>query len=539
MGRQRVSWLRAELRASAALGAAVLVLTGLAVPAGAAGAPTLSVTPSTGLRDLQQVQIVASGYTPGSPVLVTQCQSGPATKKSCDDSTLRFLSPDASGTIRDSVTVRRLLTLGKKSFDCATAGECVLRAEDFISPATADAPLGFDPNVPPTVAMLKVTPAGALADHQLVRIDGSGFTPGASALVLECSKKARRNSGACSYASNRSAVVGDDGKFVVKRFAVARMLPQYLINTNEPLDCAAKAGNCVVTVETEDVGGPITTAPLTFDPARPPVEPTVTGSPLAKLTDHQLVTLTGRGFTPGAAVRVIQCGTGASIFDSGCDYSNTASVTAGFGGRFKLTLPVQRRISLLTGVTSEAPVDCAASAKACTFQVVDGSAAGPVVIGLNFNGAVGPKAGALTATPSKNLLDNQRITAQGSGFTPFTTVTLAQCSAEVTEGELSACDQASVQHAVVGANGQFTGSIAVHQVIGGYDGLDDCGASAGACVIAAIPGGLYSSGSGIGEFSPIFPFSATSGTGVAPSPARRNALAQPFPGTAFTPISFG
>lgn len=543
----RPRW-RARRRALAAFAVGLLAATGTtATAADAVDAPAISVTPNRALKDLQTVQVDGTGFAPGSPIAAFQCQVGGTARKGCDFASLTFGVTDAQGAVHFSTPVRRLISVRRKRVDCATAGACEIRAESLGGIEAAVAPITFDASVPPIVPKVTVTPGTGLADHQLVRLDGSGFTPGASALVLECAtKRARRYAGACAYGTNRSAVIDANGKFRIRNFALSRLLPTFSDSPdgNETLDCAAKAGTCSVMVEAEDLGGPATLTPLSFDPTIPAVTPLATVTPATGLVDHQTVTVIGRGFTPGAPVRVFECsGPGIDGF-GGCDYSSATAVTAGFRGQFRLDVPVQRLLAVSFGVTSEGRLDCATSPRACVLVVSDLSATEPAPLRLSFNPQVPPQQASAAVQPARGLVDNQRIAVTGTGFTPFATVALVQCSADALEGELAACDTASVQNAVAGANGRVTGSIAVHRTIGGYDGLVDCGKSNGACVIAAVAGGLSVGGYDpgfLGLLGPLGPSGglSSSSTAAAPSPIRRAAAGQDLPGVAFAPISFG
>lgn len=542
---------RGRRRVWAVIAVGVLLATGpTGAVAGAADAPAISVTPNTGLTDLQKVQVDGTGFPPQSPVAGFECQAGATGQQGCDFTSFTIGLTDANGAVHFSISVRRMISLRRKRIDCATAGACEIRAENVAGTETAVAPITFDANVPPIVPKLTVTPATGLGDHQLVRLDGTGFTPGGSALVLECAtKKARRRAGACAYTTNRSAVIDANGKFRIRNFALARLLSTFSESDGEigTLDCAAKAGTCSVMAETEDLGGPATLAPLSFDPAIPAITPTATVTPASGLVDHQQVTVIGHGFTPGAPVHVLQCSAGDPEGAGGCDFSSVPAVTAGFRGQFRIDVSVQRLLSVFFGVTSEGGLDCATSPRACVLEVSDGSATAPVPIRLSFNRQVPPQRASLNVRPASGLVDNQRIAVTGGGFTPFSTVALVQCSADALDGNLAACDSANVQNAVVAANGRIDGSIAVHRTIGGYEGLEDCGKSNNACVVAAVTGGLAIGGYGSGFFpllgpqgplGPLGPLSSSS-LAAAPPPVRRAAAGQSLPGVAFARISFG
>jgi hypothetical protein len=543
VGRGTRTWRRAATLVG--IVTVVLVATAGVTTVGAVGTPTASVTPSTGLRDLQVVQVDGAGFTAQSPVFVNECKTGGKNANGCDFATLTFGAADGSGAVHVSMKARRIINVGQRQLDCATPGACVVRVASETDPGTVDVPVSFDPSIPAVLPTVTVTPATGLADHQLVRLDGAGFNPGASALLLECkAQQARRRDGACQYATNRSALIRADGTFTVKKFAVARMLSTESENSDSGgLDCATKVGRCVILVETEDLGGATTVVPLGFNPALPPVVSSSSVAPATRLTDHEMVTVTGRGFLPGEPVTVIECATGSEVSFGGCDYGTTANVTAGFGGKLHVSLPVERLIAPPIGVTSVSTVDCAASATSCVLFVEGESDALTEPLALSFNAGVPAQTAAVRVQPSTGLDDNQRIAATGSGFAPFSTVALLQCSADALDGDLTACDPSSVQNVTAGADGRISGSIDVHVTIGGYEGLEDCTKSAGECVVAAVEGGLSPGGIGVGfviSTGGSFPLSSLSTPDpVAPPVIHRAARGQTLPGVAATPITFG
>ena len=87
--------MRFRLRALLALGGSALFALGVISPTAASG-PTATVTPSTGLVDLQRITIRGSGFEPFTPIQVLECNG---TMKSLprDATACEGISLDSSG----------------------------------------------------------------------------------------------------------------------------------------------------------------------------------------------------------------------------------------------------------------------------------------------------------------------------------------------------------------------------------------------------------------------------------------------------------
>src|SRR5689334_3465660 len=59
--------------------------------------PTVTVMPNTNLHDLQQVTVVATGFTPGVTVGTVECRNGAVGESDCDLSTLFYATADSTG----------------------------------------------------------------------------------------------------------------------------------------------------------------------------------------------------------------------------------------------------------------------------------------------------------------------------------------------------------------------------------------------------------------------------------------------------------
>jgi hypothetical protein len=92
----------------ARLGATAAIATGLALAtqSSAMAAPTVSVSPVSGLSDGQTVAVSASGLTPNTVFHIGQCAQVEAQKFGCNKSTSKDVTTNAQGEINTSLVVR-------------------------------------------------------------------------------------------------------------------------------------------------------------------------------------------------------------------------------------------------------------------------------------------------------------------------------------------------------------------------------------------------------------------------------------------------
>ncbi len=151
--------------------------------------PTLTVTPSDGLVDGQQVQVAGSGFRPG-PLLVSQCTrdtgDGVSVFQRCAGS--GYVEADENGNVAEALNVAVLERTSAGFSDCRTDPGCSIEALDFNGgSALASVPIAFDPGGPePTFPTLTVAPGGPLAARSGAIVSGSGFGPYAGLSLEQC-----------------------------------------------------------------------------------------------------------------------------------------------------------------------------------------------------------------------------------------------------------------------------------------------------------------------------------------------------------------
>ncbi|MEY2465049.1 MAG: hypothetical protein QOH64_3187 [Acidimicrobiaceae bacterium] len=358
--------------------------------------PTVDVNPDTGLVDLQQVAVTATGFIPGEGVQVVQCAAS-AINDCFPGPGGGYSQADPTGAVAVGITVRRAVYVHGTRLDCASApGACVITAQASGGPV-GKAALGFDDSVPlPPPPTITATPHQGLADRQVIAVAGSGFTPHNQVVITQCEAGFSLNQGHCSFTIYRQAEVHADGSFA-STTQVRRMLEAFDPATGQPLpiDCAITA--CVVSVIDGFDYTATAETPISFDPSAPPFPPpTATVTPSTGLVDDQVVAVTADGFAPGANVVIVQCKVGA-IDASGCDVSALQSGNVDDNGHLQGDYHVKRILTFyavspvppapaepVSGITPpaaaafstaapDAPVettfDCASAPDACSLAV--------------------------------------------------------------------------------------------------------------------------------------------------------------------------
>jgi hypothetical protein len=78
--------------------------------------------------------------------------------------------------------------------------------------------------------------------------------------------------------------------------------------------------------------------------ASPPCTPTLTAKPHSGLRDGQNIKVTGSGFSPNDFVELIECQTGTTDVQTGCDFETGGAGDADPTGAFSTTVQVTRLI---------------------------------------------------------------------------------------------------------------------------------------------------------------------------------------------------
>ena len=148
-------------------GVAALAAVTLVAASPASAQPAITVTPDTDLVDFQTVTVSGSGFPANTTLGIVMCTADSASEADCDLNTSGLILSDAAGAVATDFTVERLIeTPASGEVDCgATPGTCVLIVATLDGSQVAQAPLAFDPDVPPQPRLeigVSVDPVGSV-----------------------------------------------------------------------------------------------------------------------------------------------------------------------------------------------------------------------------------------------------------------------------------------------------------------------------------------------------------------------------------------
>ena len=210
------------------------------------------------------------------------------------------------------------------------------------------------------------------------------------------------------------------------------------------------------------------------------VVPTITVSPSIGLTNAQVVTVTGTGFTPGATVAAVQCN-GAATTEAGCNITSPALIIVNATGGF-----TDANFAVATGTVGNGACGTTATNATCLISV--GTTSGTLLTFTTISFASGP---GVSISPSTGLTSGQAVTVTGSGFTAGDSLYAVECVSTATTE--AGCDTGTATPITASSTGTLP-STTFKVATGAIGTGGTCGTSPtdyGSCVIevANITGG--------------------------------------------------
>jgi len=173
------------------------------------------------------------------------------------------------------------------------------------------------------------------------------------------------------------------------------------------------------------------------------------------------------------------------------------SVTAGFTGVFTTTFSVRRLVPVFTFLGLRV-VDCTSAKAKCAMLASDGSR-DFVTTPLTFTTAKPVVKSALLAGPRTGLHDNARVRVGFVGFSSYQPISMIECTSQaLTNQDTSFCDPNTQMTTTTPAFGTVpTATFFAKRVLETGNGLVDCKAKAGSCILLATTEGNGYGGGGI------------------------------------------
>ena len=166
--------------------------------------------------------------------------------------------------------------------------------------ASSGAATGSPPNATAALPVVKVSPSTGLVDLQKVTVTGSGFSVNVQIGTVECRPGATGEAD-CDLGTLVYVQSDQHGKFTLSRY-VRRLISV----GGKTIDCGAAKG-CIVGAGNVSNLQQASGQTIFFNPKIPPKVPAITVTPNTKLADHQLITVSGKGYAPSTTVYLSQC----------------------------------------------------------------------------------------------------------------------------------------------------------------------------------------------------------------------------------------
>lgn len=298
--------------------------------------------------------------------------------------------------------------------------------------------------------VVKVSPSTGLVDLQNVTVTGTGFAARVQIGTVECRPGALSEPD-CDLGTLVYAQADQHGKFTLHR-PVRRLISV----GGKTTDCGAAKG-CIIGAGNVTNLKQANGQTIFFNPKVPPKVATITVSPPTKLVDHQLVTVSGKGFAPAANVYLSQCVTkppaGAGQV---CDYATQRYVAVDSHGAFTANNVVLERRQVLYTKKGTQTLDCAVKTTTCEIQANTAGlgSSTPARAGLAFDPNVAPAVATAQLSPSSALHDLEEVTLTGSGFTPGYQVSIQECV--LGSAKSASCDYTTSRAVTADFHGAFT-----------------------------------------------------------------------------------
>ncbi|HMJ16059.1 MAG TPA: neocarzinostatin apoprotein domain-containing protein, partial [Polyangiaceae bacterium] len=266
---------------------------------------SITVTPTSGLQDYQQVSVTGTNFPSNSFVGYRLCR-GSSTGSPADCETMSGTGlTDISGNLNGTAQLRYTVTPPEGvPFTCDDAAGCKLMVlPSYNSTELVESePLHFHTPAPVRVGSVQLSPQ-PVPVGPAVTATGEDWAAYSAVLLKLCTSATHAIPNQCL--TPYIAQVGGDG-----HFSTTLVVRGEWDNGVSFVDCRAAAGACVLRVEDSRDPSVARTLPLTLAPLS--VTPgTLTLDLNGPLVDRLAVRLLGSGWQPGRELRVLQCqGTG-------------------------------------------------------------------------------------------------------------------------------------------------------------------------------------------------------------------------------------
>lgn len=321
---------------------------------------------------------------------------------------------------------------------------------------------------------ITVTPDTNLVDGQAVTVAGTGFGDPELVGIFQCAKGLGLDG--CDLDSATPAFDLDNGAFSETHYVAA------LLDTEAgPIDCRTYVDGCRVVASEDFALAGSARADVTLDPLGPLAPPpSVAVDPASDLVDEQVVQVTATGFRAHDYVLMAQCTAGTTIATETCGGSIDFVEADGSG-----TLEAEFQVdAVFYPFFGDEPIDC--RVEACEIAVAasyDYERFGAAAVTFDPDAPLHPVMN-ITVTPHADLVDDQVVQVEATGYTPNGPIDVVQCIISSNlEGD--GCELDRIQHLTSDADGSVATTYAVNDEMDTADGRVSCLRTT-SCILVAV-----------------------------------------------------
>lgn len=285
----------------------------------AAPPPTVTVTPTAGIKDGDTVTVHGAGYTPSAPIAILECSG--LSQATCNIGGLVSATAAADGTVDGSIVVHTG-AIGTGTCAASSSNCLIAVANEVDQTQVGSAPLGFGPQV-------YATPNSNLKAGQTVTVSGAGFpVKNGPVYVLQCATKPAGADG-CNTGGVAIGQTNASGAF-------SNMKVKIVVGKTGAKGVCDSSNPCVITATTSTSGaaGNSGSAVITFAKVPPPTK--VKTATAAKASAKSVKK--GQKFTISGTVKAGKSGVKGLKETLYAGKKKVASATSGAGGKFTFKL---------------------------------------------------------------------------------------------------------------------------------------------------------------------------------------------------------
>ncbi len=204
--------------------AGTLVASGpitFAVPSSTPAGPSITVSPSTGLKNGDTVTITGSGFTPGDSLYALECLATATSAAGCNAAGATPITANSDGTLPSTTFKVTTGTIGTGTCGTTAANvrDCVITVATVTGTDAAQETIELNFEKVKFVRALYARPTLNLRNGQVVTVFGHGFIPRDRVYIVECLAGAT-GAASCDLRTLKAVTIRANGVLPATKFRV-------------------------------------------------------------------------------------------------------------------------------------------------------------------------------------------------------------------------------------------------------------------------------------------------------------------------------